>query len=59
MLALNPSLKYLIPDYHYPIFMERVKISDILKNEFQLRHAVLIDDEKIYPAYQERQESNI
>ena len=59
MLALNPSLKYLIPDYHYPIFKERVRISDILKNEFQLRHAVLIDDEKIYPAYQERQESNI
>ena len=59
MLALNPSLKYLIPDYHYPIFKERVRISDILKNKFQLRHAVLIDDEKIYPAYQERQESNI
>ena len=59
ILALNPSLKYLIPDYHYPIFKERVRISDILKNEFQLRHAILIDDEKIYPAYQERQESNI
>lgn len=59
MLALNPSLKYLIPDYHYPIFKERVRISDILKNKFQLRHAILIDDEKIYPAYQERQESNI
>jgi hypothetical protein len=59
MLALNPSLKYLIPDYHYPIFKERVRISDILKNEFQLRHTILIDDKKIYPAYQERQESNI
>ena len=59
MLALNPSLKYLISDYHYPIFKERVRISDILKNKFQLRHAILIDDEKIYPAYQERQESNI
>ena len=59
MLSLNPSLKYLIPDYHYPIFKERVRISDILKNKFQLRHAILIDDEKIYPAYQERQESNI
>lgn len=59
MLALNPSLKYLIPDYHYPIFKERVRISDILKNEFQLKHAILTDDKKIYPAYQERQESNI
>lgn len=59
MLALNPSLKYLIPDYHYPIFKKRVRISDILKNEFQLKHTILTDDEKIYPAYQERQESNI
>lgn len=25
MLALNPSLKYLIPDYHYPIFKERIE----------------------------------
>lgn len=65
MLALNPSLKYLIPDFHYPIFKERVeklfkdRSSFIPKNEFQLKHAILTDDKKIYPAYQERQESNI
>lgn len=65
MLALNPSLKYLIPDYHYPIFKERIeklfkdRSSFIPKNEFQLKHAILTDDKKIYPAYQERQESNI
>ena len=65
MLALNPSLKYLTPDFHYPIFKERIeklfkdRSSFIPKNEFQLRHTILIDDKKIYPAYQERQESNI
>lgn len=65
MLALNPSLKYLIPDFHYPIFKERIeklfkdRSSFIPKNEFQLKHAILTDDKKIYPAYQERQESNI
>lgn len=64
MLALNPSIKYLIPDY-YPIFKEKVeklfkdRSSFIPKNEFQLKHAILTDDKKIYPAYQERQESNI
>ena len=25
MLALNPSLKYLTPDFHYPIFKERIE----------------------------------
>ena len=25
MLALNPSIKHLIPDYHYPIFKERIE----------------------------------
>ena len=65
MLALNPSLKYLIPDFHYPIFKERIeklfkdRSSFIPKNEFQLKHAIFTDDKKIYPAYQERQESNI
>ena len=65
MLALNPSLKYLTPDFHYPIFKERIeklfkdRISFIPKNEFQLKHTILTDDKKIYPAYQERQESNI
>lgn len=65
MLALNPSLKYLIPDFHYPIFKERIeklfkdRSSFIPKNEFQFKHAIFADDKKIYPAYQERQESNI
>ena len=65
MLALNPSLKYLTPDFHYPIFKERVeklfkdRSSFIPKNEFQFKHAIFTDDKKIYPAYQERQESNI
>ena len=65
MLALNPSLKYLIPDFHYPIFKERIeklfkdRSSFIPKNEFQFKHAILTDDKKIYPSYQERQESNI
>lgn len=65
MLALNPSLKYLTPDFHYPIFKERIeklfkdRSSFIPKNEFQLKHAIFTDDKKIYPAYQERQESNI
>ena len=64
MLALNPSLKYLIPDYHYPIFKERIeklfkdRSSFIPKNEFQLKHILLTDDKKNYCAYQERQESN-
>lgn len=65
MLALNPSLKYLTPDFHYPIFKERIeklfkdRSSFIPKNEFQFKHAIFTDDKKIYPAYQERQESNI
>lgn len=65
MLALNPSLKYLTPDFHYPIFKKRVeklfkdRSSFIPKNEFQFKHAILTDDKKIYPSYQERQESNI
>ena len=65
MLALNPSLKYLTPDFHYPIFKERIeklfkdRSSFIPKNEFQFKHAILTDDKKIYPSYQERQESNI
>ena len=65
MLALNPSLKYLTPDFHYPIFKKRVeklfkdRSSVIPKNEFQLKHAIFTDDKKIYHAYQERQESNI
>ena len=65
MLALNPSLKYLTPDFHYPIFKERIeklfkdRSSFIPKNKFQLKHAIFTDDKKIYPAYQERQESNI
>ena len=65
MLALNPSLKYLTPDFHYPIFKERVeklfkdRSSFIPKNEFQLKHIILTDGKKNYCAYQERQESNI
>ncbi len=64
MLALNPSLKYLIPDYHYPIFKERIeklfkdRSSFIPKNEFQFKHILLTDGKKNYCAYQERQESN-
>ena len=64
-LALNPSLKYLTPDFHYPIFKERVeklfkdRSSFIPKNEFQLKHIILTDGKKNYCAYQERQESNI
>ena len=64
MLALNPSLKYLIPDYHYPIFKERIeklfkdRSSFIPKNEFQLKHTIFTDGKKNYCAYQERQESN-
>ena len=64
MLALNPSLKYLTPDFHYPIFKERVeklfkdRSSFIPKNEFQLKHIILTDGKKNYCAYQERQESN-
>ena len=65
MLALNPSLKYLTPDFHYPIFKERIeklfkdRSSFIPKNEFQLKHILLTDGKKNYCAYQERQESNI
>ena len=64
MLALNPSLKYLTPDFHYPIFKERIeklfkdRSSFIPKNEFQLKHIILTDGKKNYCAYQERQESN-
>ena len=64
MLALNPSLKYLIPDFHYPIFKERIeklfkdRSSFIPKNEFQFKHILLTDGKKNYCAYQERQESN-
>ena len=64
MLALNPSLKYLTPDFHYPIFKERIeklfkdRSSFIPKNEFQLKHILLTDGKKNYRAYQERQESN-
>ena len=64
MLALNPSLKYLTPDFHYPIFKERIeklfkdRSSFIPKNEFQFKHILLTDGKKNYCAYQERQESN-
>ena len=61
MLALNPSLKYLTPDFHYPIFKKRVeklfkdRRSFIPKNEFQLKHILLTDGKKNYCAYQEKQ----
>jgi hypothetical protein len=59
---LNPSLKHLVSDY-YSVLKGRDLFKDrssfIPKNEFQLKHAIFTDDKKIYPAYQERQESNI
>lgn len=58
MDSFRQSFKYLIPD-HYSADDVKHRISIILKNEFQLKHAILTDDKKIYPAYQERQESNI
>lgn len=58
MDSFRQSFKYLIPD-HYSADDVKCRISIILKNEFQLKHAILTDDKKIYPAYQERQESNI
>lgn len=58
MDSFRQSFKYLIPD-HYSADDIKHRISIILKNEFQLKHAILTDDKKLYPAYQERQESNI
>lgn len=58
MDSFRQSFKHLIPD-HYSADDVKHRISIILKNEFQLKHAILTDDKKIYPAYQERQESNI
>lgn len=58
MESARQSFKHLISD-HYSADDVKHRISDILKNEFQLKHAILTDDKKNYPAYQERQESNI
>lgn len=58
MDSFRQSFKHLIPD-HYSADDVKHRISDILKDEFQLKHALLADGKKNYPAYQERQESNI
>ena len=50
MDSFRQSFKYLIPD-HYSADDVKHRISIILKNEFQLKHAILTDDKKIYPAY--------
>ena len=56
--SARQSFKYLIPD-HYSADDVKHRISIILRNEFQLNHAILTDGKKNYPAYQERQETNI